>query len=72
MQQSDPSQQTNGYALRTELPYIILLTENEKYILQYTPGDEMGLISCLMDYAADDRFEIGWVEVLSIIRHLEL
>ena len=54
------------------IPYVVVYAKGEIYMFRYHQGQEIALISCLMDYAADPRYRIGWNEVLRVIRKLGL
>ena len=56
----------------TEQPFAMLTVGDHRYLFQYQKGQEAALISCLMDYARDDRFNLGWLEALLLIRQLDL
>jgi len=51
---------------------IMLMAGEETFIFRYREGHEVALISCLMDYAADPRYPLGWLDVLSVLRQLGL
>jgi len=55
-----------------DMSEIIVMSGQDSYIFRYSLGNEVALISCLMDYAADERYDIGWSEILSVIRRLGL
>jgi hypothetical protein len=50
----------------------VLSVGEHKYLFRYEKGNEAGLISCLMEYARDERFNLGWLEALMLIRKLNL
>ena len=57
---------------RSDLSWLVVTAGGETHLIRYAEGHEIALLSCLMDYAADPRYKIGWPEVLSVIRRLGL
>jgi len=54
------------------IPFIVVFCANEKYIFYYSRGNEDELVCRMIDYAMDTKHTLGWAEVRSVMRHLEL
>ena len=55
-----------------KLPCIVVFCGNEKYVFYYSKGSEDELVCQMIDYAMDKQHALGWAEVRSVMRHLEL
>ncbi len=52
-------------------PFIVVFCGRHRYCFVYTKGQEEELISTMIQYAADDRFNFGWAELRSITGQIE-
>ena len=55
-----------------DLQQLILIGKGEIHVVRYRRGHEVALLSCLMDYAADSQYRLGWDEVVSVVKRLGL
>jgi hypothetical protein len=52
-------------------PFIVVFCGRHRYCFVYAKGQEEELISTMIEYATDDRFNFGWAELRSITGHME-
>ncbi len=52
-------------------PFIIVFCGRHRYCFIYDKGKEEDLISAMIQYAMDDRFNFGWAELRSITAHMQ-
>ena len=52
-------------------PFIVVFCGRHRYCFVYAKGQEEELISTMVRYAADDRFNFGWAELRSITGQIE-
>jgi hypothetical protein len=52
-------------------PFIVVFCGRHRYCFVYTKGQEEELISTMIQYATDDRFNFGWAELRSITGQIE-
>ena len=52
-------------------PFIVVFCGRHRYCFVYEKGKEEELISTMIEYAMDDRFNFGWAELRSITAHMQ-
>ena len=52
-------------------PFIVVFCGKHRYCFVYKKGKEEELISAMIQYAMDDRFNFGWPELRSITTHMQ-
>jgi hypothetical protein len=52
-------------------PFIVVFCGRHRYCFIYSKGREEQLISEMIQYAMDDRFNFGWSELRSITTHMQ-
>jgi len=52
-------------------PFIVVFVGTHRYCFVYAKGKEEELISAMIEYAMDDRFNFGWPELRSITSHMQ-
>ena len=52
-------------------PFILVFCGRHRYCFIYEKGKEEQLISTMIEYAMDDRFNFGWAELRSITTHMQ-
>ena len=55
-----------------KLPFVVVFCGNEKYVFYYSKESEDEMVCQMIDYALDKQHSLGWSEVRSVMRHLEL
>jgi hypothetical protein len=53
------------------LPFIVVFCGKHRYCFVYSKGNEERLISEMIQYAMDERFNFGWSELRSITSHMQ-
>jgi hypothetical protein len=53
------------------LPFIVVFCGKHRYCFVYSKGNEEQLISEMIQYAMDERFNFGWAELRSITSHMQ-
>ena len=56
----------------TDWQQLVLIGKGETHVVRYLRGHEVALLSCLMDYAANPQYRLGWEEVVSVVKRLGL
>ena len=51
-------------------PFIVVFCGKHRYCFIYDKGKEEDVISAMIQYAMDDRFNFGWSELRSITNHM--
>jgi len=51
-------------------PFILVFCGRHRYCFVYQKGKEEELISAMIQYAMDSRFNFGWAELRSITTHM--
>ncbi len=52
-------------------PFIVVFVGKHRYCFIYAKGQEEALVSTMIEYAMDDRFNFGWAELRSITSHMQ-
>ena len=52
-------------------PFIVVFCGKHRYCFVYAKGKEEELISAMIQYAMDERFNFGWTELRSITTHMQ-
>ncbi|MFO7899476.1 MAG: hypothetical protein R6V58_10515 [Planctomycetota bacterium] len=52
-------------------PFILVFCGRHRYCFVYSKGNEEELISAMIEYAMDQRFNFGWSELRSITTHMQ-
>ncbi len=52
-------------------PFIVVFCGRHRYCFVYAKGQEADLISTMVEYATDDRYNFGWSELRSITKHMD-
>ena len=52
-------------------PFIVVFCGRHRYCFLYAKGREEELLSTMIQYATDERFNFGWTELRSITAHME-
>jgi len=52
-------------------PFIVVFCGKHRYCFVYAKGKEEELISAMIEYAMDDRFNFSWAELRSITGHMQ-
>ena len=51
-------------------PFIVVFCGRHRYCFVYAKGKEEELVSTMIEYAMDDRYNFGWAELRSITTHM--